>query len=487
MSSFRRKTAGLFAAAVVVTAVAATAAASQQATIPSGDWMTFDYNVQRSGAGPVDTGITAANLKDLRTRSVEVPGTVDSAAVELHAVEVDGRVRDVAFMTTSYGITFALDVGTGQVLWQYVPSGAKALIGTPQITASSPALDPDRAYVYAASPTGYVAKLSIATGRPVWTKAVVINPVRQKLPSSLNVVGSSLLVTSDGYYGDAPPYQGHVVRLDLATGRITAVFNALCSNQTKLIVPSSCSASDAGIWGRAGTVVEPDGNILVATGNAPFNGTTDWGDSVLELSPSLRLLHNWTPPNQQQLNQQDLDLGSTEPALLPAVDGVRLALQGGKQGLLYLLNLGRLDGTTGAAGPRLGGALQELQSPGGTDVFTTPAVWTHNGRILVFLADDNGTVAYTLGATRRLSVVWQNSTPGTSPVIAGGLLYIFDQNDGVLDVRNPLSGRLLISLPAAAGHWNSPIVVGGRIILPVGNDNDHLSTGRVFIYHLPGR
>ncbi len=51
----------------------------------------------------------------------------------------------------------------------------------------------------------------------------------------------------------------------------------------------------------------------------------------------------------------------------------------------------------------------------------------------------------------------------------------------------PVSGHLLRSLPAAGGHWNSPIVLGGRIILPVGNSNDHSTSGTIYVYHLPGR
>ena len=461
-------------------------AAAAPAAIPSGDWTTFDYGPQRSGVGPADPGITRANLAELETRTVSLPGTVDSSAVELHALKVDGRVRDVAFMTTSYGTTFAVDLGSGKLLWTFVPSGTHGLVGTPQITASTPVIDPDGEYVYAESPNGYVHKLVAATGRLVWSTAVTENPGRQKLPSPINISGNSLIVVTDGYYGDAPPYQGHVVLVNMQTGRITSVFNSLCSNRRTLINPSTCTASDSGIWGRAGSVVEPDGKILVATGNAAFNGTTDWGDSVLELSPTLRLLHNWTPTNQQQLNSDDADLGSTEPALLPAAGGLHLALQGGKQGVLDLLDLGRLDGATGPAGPRTGGQLQQLPSPGGTDVFTAPAVWSHGGRVYVFVADGAGTAAYVLGADHRLSVAWQASVAGTSPVIAGGLLYVYNPG-GELVVRDPVSGRQLAALAAAPGHWNSPIVVGGRIILPVGDGNDHLSTGKLFIYHLPGR
>ena len=57
----------------------------------------------------------------------------------------------------------------------------------------------------------------------------------------------------------------------------------------------------------------------------------------------------------------------------------------------------------------------------------------------------------------------------------------------MIRVYNPLGLVPLISLPAATGHWNSPIVVGGRIIEPEGNANDHAKTGTIDIYHLPGR
>ncbi len=91
-----------------------------------------------------------------------------------------------------------------------------------------------------------------------------------------------------------------------------------------------------------------------------------------------------------------------------------------------------------------------------------------------------------LGKDRRLHVAWRDSQAGTSPVLVGGLLYVFDPA-GTLNVLNPVSGHTVASLPAVGGHWNSPIVIGGRIVLPVGDANDHATSGQLFIYHLPGR
>jgi len=228
--------------------------------------------------------------------------------------------------------------------------------------------------------------------------------------------------------------------------------------------------------------------LLAATGNGPFNGSTNWGDSVVELTPDTgRLLQSWTPSDQAQLNGNDTDLGSTAPAILPPTRGFRLAVQGGKDAELHLLNLSRLNGRGGGASGRLGGEIEDVAAPG--PVFTAPVVWSRGGRTYVFVATDSGTAAYVLRIGRRahLASVWNNGTPGTSPVLAGGLLYVYDESAGALNVYGPASGRRLASLDAGGGHWNSPIAIGGRVILPTGNANDHDTSGQILIYHLAGR
>jgi outer membrane protein assembly factor BamB len=459
----------------------------------SGEWPQFGYTDQRGNDAPGPTGITAANLKQLTRQTVQLPGVADSSAIELHDITVRGHERDVIVLTTSYGRTVAIDAQTGARLWTFTPADLGSYRGSAQFTTASPTADPDRRYVYASTPDGEIHKLVLATGREVtrghWPARMTLDPTHEKLASPPSIDGSHLIVVTDGYIGDIPPYQGHVVEISRATGQVQAVFNSLCSNVRHLMRPSSCPQTDSAIWGRAGAVVEPDGDILVATSNGEstetttFNGRTNWSDSVLELSPrGLELLHNWTPADQLHLTQDDLDLGSTSPALLPG----DLAVQGGKSGVLSLLDLRKLDGTTGGAGPRTGGELQRINAPGSTDVFSQPAVARIATTTYVFVTTSAGTAAYRLSG-RRLHVAWQDATPGTSPVVAGGLLYVYDETGGALIVRSPTTGRQLASLPAGQGHWNSPIVAGGRIILPEGNANDHTSTGVLDIYHLPGR
>jgi outer membrane protein assembly factor BamB len=457
------------------------------------DWLRFGFDAQRSGVGPASVGLGPHNVGALRLRKVKLPGTVDSSAIALHGIVVHGRPHDVLVMTTTYGRTLAVDPGSGRVLWKFTPGDIRAYEGSARITNATPIADPDRAFVYAASPDGVIHKLAVATGREVraggWPVSVTRDATHEKIASPLNISGNSVVVVTDGYIGDAPPYQGHLVMIDRSSGQITAVWNSLCSDRHQLLVPRTCPGSDSAIWGRNAAVIEPgNGRILVATGNGPFNGSTDWGDSVLELSPDgKQLLHNWTPTNQAQLSSSDADVGSTSPAVLPAYHGRRLAVQGGKAGVLDLLDLDRLDGTTGGASGRLGGQIQQLPSPGSTEVFSAPAVWSHAGRIWVFVGDGAGTWAYVLSggaAHPHLHVAWKSGSAGTSPVIAGGLLYVFDPG-GALDIYLPASGHRLASLPSGSGHWNSPIVVGGRVILPIGNANDHATSGTLDIFHLP--
>src|SRR5579884_555868 len=398
-------------AAGATTSVAA-ASAGEAATAPPGDWLGFDYDAQRSGVGPADTGIDAGDLGSLQTRVVQIPGVADSSPVELHGAVVRGRVRDVFFITTTYGKTLAIDARSGAILWQYVPRDIGSYLGSPQITTATPVIDPDRAYLYAASPDGLIHKLAIADGAQVrsghWPARITFAPAREKIGTALNISGRWVLGTTGGYDGDAPLYEGNVAVTKRLSGRRVPVGNAECSDRHYLLdPPSSCRADTtfggSAIWARAGAVVEPgSGRLLVATGNGPFNGSTNWGDSVLELSSGGgRLLHNWTPTDQAQLNAHDADLGSSAPALLPLVHGYRLAVQGGKDGLLHLLNLRRLNGTRGGAGRRLGGALANVPAPGGGQVFTAPAVWSHDGRVYVFVADNSGTAAYVLHVGRR--------------------------------------------------------------------------------------
>ena len=455
--------------------------AARPASAPVLDWTEFGYDAQRSDVATGSTGIDAANVAHLRRTTVSLPGTVDSSPVYLHGVSVAGAVRNVIVVTTTYGRTIAIDASGGRILWDFVPPGYASWAGSAQITTASPIADPDREFLYAASPDGLINKLSLRDGAeaPGWPVRVTLEPKHEKLAAALNIDGPYVIAATGGYIGDIPPYQGHVVLIDRASGHVVSIFNTLCANRRRLIVPSSCPASDSAILSRSGAVVEPGGGrILIDTGNAPWNGTTDFGDSVLELTvPGLLLRQDFTPVDQEHLNTSDLDLGSSAPALLGS-DRVALA---GKDGVLRVLALSALDGHPPGDTRRLGGEVQRLQVPGGAELFSAPAVWRHGGRTTMFLADEAGTAAYVLRGGRLLRA-WENPTPGTSPVMAGGLVYVYDLSAGGIYVYRPDSPRPIAKLPGSPGHWNSPVVADGHVIEPEGNANDHSESGTLDIF-----
>jgi hypothetical protein len=83
------------------------------------------------------------------------------------------------------------------------------------------------------------------------------------------------------------------------------------------------------IWQTGnGLAVDSSGNLFFATGDGTFDvntGGSDYGDTVLKLSPTLQILSYFTPMDQDcrftPAPNNDLDLGSGGPMILPTQSG----------------------------------------------------------------------------------------------------------------------------------------------------------------------
>lgn len=470
----------------LLTSLAALAGFGVAALLPAfaTDWPVFGFDPARSSFNSAEKKITVANVHRLHKRWQTSLGYVaDSTPILLERVRIGRSHVPMLFQTTQNGVTLGINAMTGHVVWRYTTHGST-------VTNSTPAADPSGNAIYAPGIDGKVHKLSAATGHEDhgagFPARITLLPLTEKDASPLNVANGYLYAVTSGYYGDAPPYDGHIVAVRLSDGKAT-VFNSLCSSYKKLIHSNSCSQQRSGIWGRGGAVVDPDtsmnGRVYAATGNGQFNaasGGDNYGDSVVAVSQDLStLIGSYTPTDFQQLEDGDTDLGSTSPTILPDQPNSQtpyLLVQGGKDAILKLLNRQALPG--------VGGELQQVDLPGG--LFSTPAVWTDaSNNAWIFMGFSNEVVAYQLqtskSGTSQLASIWQSSPgnsygEGSSPVVANGIVFV--AFDGALVALNATSGsELWSSAQKSAGgtigsiHWESPIVVNGWVYCSDGNGN----------------
>ena len=415
--------------------------------------------------------------------SVTLPDLADVRPILVRNVSwPNGTVRDVLYLTTDNGTLLALDAATGAKLWVVPPKNVK----NPMFTKSSPAADPLTGLIYSYGLDGKVHRYRLTTGQEVvghgWPELVTRMPESEKISSSLNLVNGYLYVTTASSGGDAPPYQGHMVAINVKTGT-AHVFNSMCSNQTHILAPGECDANGGGIWARPGVVVDPvTGNIFFTTANDYYTankGGTSWGQTVIEMTADgSKVVDSYTPENYSALVGQDLDLGSVAPVLLPTIPQSRtpeLAVQGGKEGLLRLLNRQNLSGQGGPA--HVGGELQTVRVPNGCPVEAQPIAWKDpgTGTLWLFVPNFCGLDGYKVqtssAGVTSLHLAWSAAAVTSSPIISGGVL--FAATSKALLAFDPNSGHELWSSASATTggdigyiHWESPIVVDGRVYCP---------------------
>ncbi len=376
------------------------------------------------------------------------------------------------YVTLQGGSTLGINAATGAKVWTFTTSGTG-------ITTSEPAYDTSANELYAGGIDGKIHRLNPATGvedtSHGFPVTITVLPSREKDASPLNVANGYVYAQTSGYNGDAPPYVGHVVAINTSTGQLH-VFNSLCSSQTTIIDPSTCNQSDSGMWSRAGPVVDPDssmaGAVFGATGNGYYDPSSgDYGDSILELKSDVSsLISYWAPSNALTLQEEDLDLGSTSPALIPRQSSSNTPLmlvQGGKDDLLRLINRSNLQGA---------GALLETITLD-AKVYSAPAVYqTSSGAVYVYVGLPDGMYAYsltTLGGLSQLTQVWKanlNLGPeGTSAAVRAGVVYVAASNE--LEALDAITGTVLGSASIGGVHWESPMIARGVVYVTDENHN----------------
>lgn len=419
--------------------------------------LTNRYDGKRTGANLNETKLTAMNVnldQFGKLYSYPVDGSVYAQPLYVRGVLIEGTAHNVLYVATMNDKVYAFDADSSSPtpLWMRDFTNPPSVTAVPIVDIvgannlnivgnvgiqSTPVIDAATGTIYLVARTkengAYVQRLhalDIATGNsrsgsPVTIKGsapgtapdstpgasgsvITFDPKMHAQRSGLALTNGVVLI-SWASHEDATPYHGWIMGYDAATLAQVDVF------------PVTPDVYAGGIWqgGRAPTI-DAAGNAYFATGNGIWDGTRNFGDSLLKFSVSrtmgLSLIDYFTPSNQATLNQLDDDLSGSGFTLLPG----NLLLGGGKEGVLYLLNADNL----GHQVPKDAQIPQKIAVQGG----------------------------HVMGG----AVYWNSSS-------AGPLVYNWSEDD-VLKAYTFTGGKLAIP-PFAQGQVMSPGHPGGSLTL----------------------
>jgi hypothetical protein len=497
------------------------------AQVPANVTTGHDDNA-RTGLNAQETTLTPANVNSTtfgKLFSVPVDGYVYAQPLYLSNVSIANVTHNVVYVVTEHDSAYAIDADNGSILWQVsfinpsagvttVPSGDVACGDlTPEIgITSTPAIDTASGTIYLLARTkengSYVQRLhalDVTTGveqpgSPVTISASVngngdgssggtisFDPFLQHNRPGLLLQNGHVLI---GWASlcDRTPYHGWVMSYNASSLAQEAVFN------------TTPNGGLGGIWmSGAGLAGDSSFNTYFATGNGTYNGSTDFGDSVVKLAPpngnSFPLSDWFTPFDQGSLDSGDIDLGSGGVLLLPdqplGSPHQHLLLQAGKEGTLYLIdrdNMGHFNPNDDSQ------IVQSLRGalPG---LWGLPAWWNNN--VYVAGSGDVGgptdhlkafafdTASGLLSASPTSQSLISFASPGPTPSVsangtANGIVWVLQndqsQSSGQSVLRafdaTDLSKELYNSQqnaardnPGPAVKFTLPTVVNGKVYL----------------------
>jgi hypothetical protein len=452
----------------------------------------------------IDPAFTQAAAAGLR-RDTNFNGTI-SGNVYAQPLYLEGGPggRSMIIAVTESNIVYALDAGSGTVIWQ-------TQVGTPVSRANlacgdidpvgitgTPVIDlPARTLIFDAmtTPNGGVTKRHLIyalnadtgttnSGWPVDVNATAIfgtnvfTSATQNQRSALGLVNGTVYVTYGGHSGDCSTYYGWIVGIQL--------------NNPSAVAAWSTTATGGGSWSVGG--VASDGlTPYIATGNTFSTAVWGGGEAVIRFQPgpSFSNLTNdyWAPTNWAQLDGFDADLGGSGPIIVdvPGATPSALIVALGKDGYAYLLNRTNLGGITTP--------LAAFKISSSSIIQAAASYQTALGSYVVLCGNSGSSslIAFQIGATNPPSIVssWTKtsvgraspfvtSTDGTNNVIVWGLgaendqrLHGFDGDTGNVVFAGGGTGDAMANIR----RFNTGIAARGRIY--VAGDN------KVFAFTLP--
>jgi polyvinyl alcohol dehydrogenase (cytochrome) len=415
------------------TAPIATPSSSSAANPAAADWPMYHLDPQRTGNAadfPVVTGALAGAW------SVALDG-----AVYAEPLVVNGMV----IAATEGDSVYALDPTTGKTLW-HQKLGTPVRLSTlpcgnidPLGITSTPAYDPATRTLFAvgevSGPAHKLFALDPATGAVRWSKNVDLpgHTARNHQQRAALAVGNGYVyIGFGGLAGDCAQYEGEVVGVPTSGSGGTISYT----------VPVK---REGAVWATGGPVIDPSGNLYVSTGNGSSTTTYDGSDSVVELTPDLKMVSRFAPSSWASDNARDLDLGSLSPVLVPG----GFVFIAGKRGTGYVLRQGSL-----------GGIGHQLSSATVCGAFGGSA---QDGST-IYVPCRSSLRQMTVGADGSLHAGWTNSDAGDSPVVGGGA--VWSAASGRLYEIDPKTGATRASIATGTlPHFASPTLWNGLVFV----------------------
>jgi hypothetical protein len=501
------------------------ASVSASATIAVTDLtgiFTYHNDAAQTGQNLKEYALTPSNVGAStfgQLFSCPVDGYVYAEPLYVANLTVAGVKHNVVYLATEHDSVYAFDadspsciqlwknnfLGTGVTTMPWQDTGSTPTNDVfPEIgITSTPVIDPATNTVYVVAKTKETVGTGCSTGSPCYISrlhALNITTGAEKFGgpiviSALNFVSllhfnrPALLLNNGtvyvgfGSHGDRCNWQGWLFGYNATTLAQTFVWST--SNPT-----SGCNG--AAIWqGGAGPAADVSGNVYVTTGNGSYDGTKNFSESALKISPTGSLLDWFTPFNRATLDANDVDLGSAGILILPDSVGSaahpHLALATGKIAILYLLdqtNMGKFNSSTNQD-------VQEVipvpppnttQLDGG--IYGLPAYW--NGNIyttgqnfpLSQFTISNGAIATPQFAKSTNMFPPRGATPSVSASgSTNGVVWILDlaawasNGNAILDAYDATNvSNLLYSSPSsgssaagAAVKFTVPTVANGKV------------------------
>jgi len=316
LRSFSRRIAP--ALAVLTSAVTVAVATPASAVTPT-DWTAYLGGPAHTSASS-DPGITPAIAASLSRKWQFNIGFVSSPVV------ADGSVFIGSFAGWFYKINALTGAPQKKIFLGFQPKRTCAAFGF--ASTVTVARDPSSGLdtVYVAAPDGYLYALDAATLTRKWRSAIAIPSTKV---SDYFQWSSPTVVNGRIYVGissncDKPLVRGGVAAYQQTTGKKVASFYT---------VPKG--AVGGSVW--SSVAVDSAGDVYATTGNGPGTSTRYDTDSILKLSPALKLLARFQVPKAQITG--DGDFGGSPTLFTTRIKGAVAQLVGAcnKNGLYYAL------------------------------------------------------------------------------------------------------------------------------------------------------